>query len=192
MDRKKIILVVLVAIFCISLAYRIMHPFKQESVDQLTYVGKRVVVKSIKGISDLPGEEASNTGSIVLLDLFLSPPKHKGKVIRNVFESTAVKKITQPEDTAKKNEQQKTALAVPKKENPLAVAQQDLSRFNVFGMFESKDEKIVFLERGKEVLVVRKGDRIDGKYFVENITDETVTLKSRQLDEPLYIIVGEL
>ncbi|MBW1694828.1 MAG: hypothetical protein JRJ41_11920 [Deltaproteobacteria bacterium] len=192
MDRKKIILAVLAAIFCISLVYRIMHPFKQESIAELTYVGKRVVVKSIKRISDLPGEKASNAGTKVLIDLFLSPPKHKSKVIRNVFETTTVKKTTQPKGTAKKNEQQNAALAMPKKENPIASAKQDLSRFNVFGMFESKDEKIVFLERGKEVLVVRKGDRIDGKYTVEDITDQTITLKARQLNEPLYIVVGEL
>ena len=192
MDRKKIILVVLVAIFCISLIYRIMHPFMQESVAELTYVGKRVVVKSIKRTSDHPGEKASNAGTKVLLDLFLSPPKHKGKVIRNVFEATMAKKSMQPKGTAKKNEQQNAALTVPKEENPIASAKQDISRFNVFGMFESKDEKVVFLERGKEVLVVRKGDRIDGKYTVEDITDQTVTLKARQLDEPLYIVVGEL
>ena len=53
-------------------------------------------------------------------------------------------------------------------------------------------KSVQYYRRGKEVLVVRKGDRIDGKYTVEDITDQTVTLKARQLDEPLYIVVGEL
>lgn len=192
MDRKKIILVVLVAIFIISLVYRIMHPFKQESVTELTYVGKRVVVKSIKGPSDLSSERASSGETNVLLGLFLNPPKHEAKVIKNVFEATTAKKAISPADTARQQDQQKAAPVTAKKESPLESAQQDLSRFNVFGMFERKDEKIVFLERGKEVLVVRKGDRIDGKYLVENITDKRVTLKVRQVNEPVYIMVGEL
>jgi Tfp pilus assembly protein PilP len=192
MDRKKIIMVVLVIIFLISLVYRIMHPFRQESVTELTYVGDRVVVKAIKGDSSLSEQNASEEGAKVRIDLFLSPPRHKGKVIRNVFEATTVQKTTQPAGTAKKEPQQKAALEIPKKENPLASAKQDLSRFNVFGMFERGDEKIVFLERGKEVLVVRKGDRIDGKYMVESITDQKIMLTAKQLSEPVYIMVGEL
>lgn len=192
MDRKKIIMVVLVVVFLISLVYRIMHPFKQESVTELTYVGKRVVVKSIKTTADRSGAKASIGERKVLLDLFMNPPRHKSKVIRNVFEATTVKKTTPPPDTAKEKERQKTAPAIPKEENTLASAKQALSRFNVFGMFERGDEKVVFLERGKEVLVVRKGDRIDGKYFVEKITDQKVTLKARQLNERVYIMVGEL
>ena len=192
MDRKKIILAVLAVIFLISLVYRVMHPFKQESVTELTYVGDRVVVKSIKGPSGLADEKGSKEGANVLIDLFLNPPKHKGRVIRNFFEAARVQKTTQPTDAAAKKDQQTAALEIPKKKNPLESANQDLSRFSVFGMYESGDEKMVFLERGKEVLVVRKGDRIDGKYMVENITDKMVTLKSKQVDEPLYIVVGEI
>ena len=92
MDRKKIIMVVLVIIFLISLVYRIMHPFRQESVTELTYVGDRVVVKAIKGDSGLSGQKASEEGAKVRIDLFLNPPRHKGKVIRNVFEATTVQK----------------------------------------------------------------------------------------------------
>ena len=192
MDRKKIILVVLVVIFIISLVYRIMHPFKQERVAELTYAAKRVVVKSIKGPSNRFGEKKLHTGPVVLLDLFLNPPKHKGKVIRNVFEAQAAQKTVQPTDVAKRNEQEKAALAMSKKESPLESAQKNLSRFKAFGMYESGDEKIVFLERGKEVLVIRKGDWIDGRYRVEKITDQKITLKARQIDEPMFIDVGEL
>ena len=192
MDRKKIILVVLVVIFLICLGYRIMHPFKQERVAELTYPAKRVIVKSIKGPSNVSGKKASKAGNGVLLDLFIQPPKHKAKMIRNVFESTPIKKTTQPAEVAKKIEQQKAASTLPKKENPIESANRDLARFTAFGMFERGDEKIVFLERGKEVLVVRKGDRIDGKYLVEKITDQKITLKARRIDEPVYIVVGEL
>lgn len=192
MDRKKIILVVLVAIFLIALVYRIMHPFKQESVTELTYVGDRVVVKSIKGDSDHSGYKASGQDAKVLIDLFLNPPRHKGKVIKNVFEATAVQKTTPIKDSDAKKDQQRAVLEVPQKKNPLELAKKDLSRFNVFGMYERGDEKVVFLERGKEVLVVRKGDRIDGKYMVENITEQKVTLTAKQLNEQVYIMVGEL
>jgi Tfp pilus assembly protein PilP len=192
MDRKKIILIVLVAIFIISLAYRIMHPFKQERVAELTYSPKRVYVKSIKKSEDLTDAKASATGTIVLLDLFKNPPRHKAKVIKNVFQETRAEKTVKPTDVAQKREQKKAVPVVPKKETPIELAKKDLSSLKAFGMYESGGEKVVFLERGKEVLVVRKGDRINGKYVIEQISSQRITLKSKQFNESVYIDVGEL
>jgi hypothetical protein len=40
--------------------------------------------------------------------------------------------------------------------------------------------------------LVRKGDRINGKYFVENITDQRVVLKAEKINEPVYIDISGL
>ena len=190
MDRKKIILFALGAIFFISLYYRIMHPFKQEKVAELTYMGNRAHVVSLKNPSAPPGAETK-----VMLDLFLNQPRNKGKVIKNVFQATKTKESRKQAETIQGIEQKEakeTVPAISEKDAYEASVKRGLASLIAFGMYESGDEKIVFLERGKEVLLVRKGDRIDGKYLVEKITDQRVILKAGQIKEPVFIDISGL
>jgi hypothetical protein len=167
-----------------------MHPFKQGRVDELTYTGNGAQVASKQKSSTSPGTEKSDAETKVMLDLFLNPPRTKGKVIKDVFQAT------KPQDaTAQRIEQKKakeTAPAISKKEAYVESVNRALASLVAFGMYESGDEKIIFLERGKEVLLVRKGDRINGKYFVENITDQRVVLKAEKINEPVYIDISGL
>ncbi len=192
MDRKKIILFVLAGIFLVSLSYRILNPFKQERVGKLTHAGKRVYVKSIIKPSASSGTKLSDGKTKVMLDLFLNPPRHKGKVIKNVFQTTDAKKASKPGNAIKKIEKEKAVSAVSKKEDYLESAKRGLSSLRAFGMYEAGDEKIIFLERGKEVLLVRKGDRINGKYLVETITEQRIILKAKQVNKPIYIDISGL
>jgi hypothetical protein len=190
MDRKKIILFALGAIFFISLYYRVLHPFKQERVADLTYMGNRAHVVSLKHPSASPSAETK-----VMLDLFLNPPRNKGKVIKNIFQATKTRKSRKQAETVQRIEQKEakeTVSAISEKEAYEASVKRGLASLIAFGMYESRDEKIIFLERGKEVLLVRKGDRIDGKYLVEKITDQRVILKAEQINEPVYIDISGL
>jgi hypothetical protein len=62
----------------------------------------------------------------------------------------------------------------------------------VFGFYRSKGETVIFLERENEILVVREGDRIDGKYLVKRIEKETMILRAEQLQEDFRIDLSEL
>ena len=192
MDRKKKLLLVLVAIFIAFIFYRILHPFKQERVDQLTYTSKRTRDKEIKKPSVALNKKRSDAQIEVMLDLFRNPPRHDAKIIKNIFQKTIAKKMIKPEDVIQEIETQKPVAAAFKKEDPLELLHRELSSLRVFGLYESKDEKFIFLERGNEVLVVRKGDRIDGKYLIEDITKEKLVLKVMQINEPVYIDISGL
>jgi len=185
MDRKKKILAILAVIFVISLAYRIMNPFKQEKVTVLRYTESHAQKTTPKSIPAKAKKKSSS--SYVMLDLFTNPPKHSDKVIKNIFfKKKPVEKKTLI-DT--KHNMATKVLTV---EDPVEKIKKDLSKFRIFGSHESGDKIVLFLERGKQIIVIRKGDRIDGKYLVEKITKQLVTISADNIDEKLHIDLGEL
>jgi hypothetical protein len=70
--------------------------------------------------------------------------------------------------------------------------EQELNDFKSFGYLESSKGITLFLERGKQILVVRKGDRIDGKYIVKDITSKELTLTAMAINEDIHIDISQL
>ncbi|MBW2741054.1 MAG: hypothetical protein JRE64_19920 [Deltaproteobacteria bacterium] len=185
MDRKKKILAILAVIFVISLVYRIMNPFKQEKVTVLKYTGSHGQKTTPKPIPTKAKKKSFS--SYVMLDLFTNPPEHSDKVIKNIFfKKKPAKKKTLIDS---KYNMKTNVLTV---EDPVEKIKKELSKFRIFGSHESGDGIVLFLERGKQIIVIRKGDRIDGKYLVEKITKQLVTISADNIDEKLHIDLGEL
>jgi len=185
MDRKKKILAILAVIFVISIVYRIMNPFKQEKVTVLKYTGSHEQKTARKSIPTKTKKKASS--SYVMLDFFITPPKHSDKVIKNIFFKN---KPAKKKNLIDSKYNRKTEVSTV--EDPVEKIKKDLSKFRIFGLHESGDEIVLFLERGKQILLIHKGDRIDGKYLVEKITKKLVTLSADNIDEELHIDFGEL
>jgi len=185
MDRKKKILAILAVIFVISLVYRIMNPFKQEKVTVLKYTGShghKIARKSIPAKT-----KKKSSSSYVMLDLFTTPPNHSDKVIKNIFFK---KKLAKKKILTDSNYNMKTEVSTV--EDPVEKIMKELSEFRIFGSHERGDEKVLFLERGKQIIVIHKGDKIDGKYLVEKITKQLITLSTDNIDEKVHIDLGEL
>ncbi|MBN1848459.1 MAG: hypothetical protein JW932_07730 [Deltaproteobacteria bacterium] len=189
--QKKIILIILLCIFAFSLAYRLTHPFKQERVESLTYQGN---ARSVTGKERPPKDvEAPLTGGYVRMDLLNNHLKYSREVQRNIFFSI-------PQSNVSPNGvEQRGALQPVKTEQtiPLEVArrlqvQQELNDFKSFGYLESDEGITLFLERGKQILVVRKGDRIDGKYVIKDITQDELTITAMTINEDVHIDISQL
>jgi len=179
MDIKKKILLVLAAVFIICLSYRLMHPFRQATVDKLTYTGAGSRAKTKKtSVKDL-GQNAATSN--VMLDIYLNPPEHSEKVYRNIF-------IRKKKMEKKPSQKSRPARATVK--TPIELVKEDLSRFKLFGYYITAGRPAIFFEKGKDVYVVRQGDRIDGKYLVEKITQQSVSLRAEHIDEVIIIDLG--
>ena len=77
------------------------------------------------------------------------------------------------------------------KDDPLYQMNQDISLMSVFGIYQQGSDMALFFERGKEVLIIRENDVIDGKYRVTNVTHERITLRSDSLDQEVDIDIRE-
>ncbi len=190
MDRKKKILLVLFGLLIVSVVYRYRHPFEQQRVTELRYTpGQRRSTLKKHEKARMSRRVNNKYPTLSNLNLFLHPPRHSATVIRNLFFST--------EDVKKKT----AALAasspsampqqVMKAEDPVQQAMKELSRFRVFGYFENNGEIVLFIERGRDIFVVRKGDWIDGRFQVREITPSSITIWARDIGKTVNVALDQ-
>lgn len=184
MKRKKVILAVLFIVFAASLVYRFTHPYRQPRVSRLTHSGsrKRVVVKKNRA----KGDDAILKSPEVLMGILAASPRHHGEVIHDPFSrpdgrvaKTAEPPVKQPAAAGKETR--------PAAEDPRARAQRELNSFRVFGSCQEKGTSMLFLERGKDIFIVRPGDKIDGKYLVKSINGSSLELWAEEIQENIHI-----
>jgi len=169
-----------------------MHPFEQQSVERLTYQGSGRGVSSSRE-DPSKGAEVPPTGGYVRVDLLNNHLKYSRDVQKNIFFTGPSPKVSQtlPE--------QDDALKTVKSEQPIPLevakrlqVQQELNDFKSFGYLVSEEGIALFLERGKQILVVRKGDRIDGKYIIKDITRNELTITAMTINEDVHIDISQL
>ena len=188
-DRKKTILVVLACIFVLSLAYRLLNPYEQKRVESLTFTGEHAPTprgEKTSGNIDLPSGDLS-----IRLDLLSDRRIHSGTVQKNIFFKKSTVPVKEKTVDPKKASPQRTEQSIATLENKKLQVQQELSHFKTFGFLELNNEKALFLERGKDIFIIRKGDRIDGKYLVKKISESMLTLRAEEIDEDVHIDISK-
>lgn len=188
MDKKQKILMVLAALFIVSLVYRIMNPYKQETVDRLTYTSGKPGVTSKK----IHKESVKPLGSDPLLELLMNPRYQQASVFRNIFEKNASRDAISsiPAKAVSPLQTQEEKNATAQQEQGKNDMNHGLEQFNVFGTFEDNGRKYIFLERNKDIFIVRNGDIIDGQYRVENISDTALTIRSEKEGQSVTIDIS--
>lgn len=180
MKRNHKILLGLLAILALALIYRLTNPFEQGTVERLTHTpAKRVAAKR--------ADSAARLEARVRLDLLQSPPRQEVTIQRNLFDPPPA---AEPPD---ENESE-TPPATPES-RPLSAREEiqaHFQRFKSFGVYHHGRETYLFLQRDKQVLVVTHGDRIDGKYEITEVAENSVTIKAQELPAPLKIDFEEL
>ena len=178
MNRNQKILVGLLVILALALAYRLTNPFEQETVDRLTYTRATKVV---------PVKSAAESRAEVRLDLLQSPPRFDVAVQRDLFRPPAAAK-----PAAKNVDRPQASESKPPPKTESQKVQEHFRDFKAFGSYRHGDEIYIFLERGKQVLIVTRGDRIDGKYEITDLAEKSITIKTQGLPAPVKIDFDEL
>ncbi len=186
--RKHMIFWAAAGLLLVSLIYRLMNPYVQPRVDTLTYTGRGSDFKKIKAE---PGDERA-----VAADPFGSSKGKavSGKVYKNLFA------LYKPPQTAGQEKQsggkqdrqlEITSLPGPVTKDPVFAVKEYLASYKFYGSYDSAGKKAVFLAKNKLVLVARKGDRIDGKYEIEDIQEDFIRIKAVDLNQTMDIKIGE-
>lgn len=166
-------------LFVIFLVYRITHPFKQETVTSLKYTGKHPGTGS--GLSSI-GTDKKFHELPLYLHLLSGQSRHSDKVYKNIFYNqgpvTSIKKPS-PEII-------EPAIKIVEK-NPAEKVREDFKKFRMFGFYDKNGKIALFFKKGNLVLIVGKGDLINGEYKVENISKESVTLKTQHINDLVHI-----
>jgi hypothetical protein len=185
--KKKTLLFVLMVIFAASLVYRLQHPYRQKKVTRLTYSGsrKRVIVKKQR-----PKEGELQKAPGIMLALYSKPPEHHGEVIHNPFFKPREEKMSDSSPPGVRNSHPENPVKPPD-EDPRARVERELSRFRVFGSYKGEGKSMIFLQRGKDVLVVQAGDVIDGKYLIKHIEGNSLDLWAEEIQQDIHIDLSD-
>ncbi|MFH2066783.1 MAG: hypothetical protein ABIK15_16410 [Pseudomonadota bacterium] len=193
MDKKKAILIALAALFVMTLVYRIMNPYRQKTVSSLTYTSGNLRTAGNKPVNG--PDMSTDIHAVVMLDRLMNPEQQTVRVFRNIFDKKAPAGDARPSipaDTVPSRETPESVNTPIPKEPEQDRMIKDLSQLAVFGASESNGRKLIFLERGKDILIVRKGDIIDGQYRVENISDRSITFRSEIQGQSVTMDISDL
>lgn len=188
-DNKQIILAILAFLFAVSLIYRVTHPYKQLKVDTLTYSGVKSEWKDKKMNQEGAGISSAEE-SLIKLDMFFNPPAHSRSIKRDIFskEEEKDKPVIMPNQNGTYQTSESNVSSTNNENN----IENDLNDFRSFGYMEQDGEKTLFLERGKQIMLIRKGDRIDGKYLVKDITKDELILMVISSNKNIYFDLSDL
>lgn len=181
MNRQRLILFVLVLLFGVAAlwSYSAMPRFK--TVDPSTYKPLQQTksakpAKPATAATDKPSRNADD-GTRLKINLLDAEPAGFQGYRRNLFKPVFV-------DEMKVVRQQAVAIMPPPRAPAPPVAPvviqpeaAPLARFTFLGFLKKGDVKTIFLENEKNILLVKKGDKIAGRYEATEISDQALTLK---------------
>jgi hypothetical protein len=173
MNRQKMALAFLLVLFALALAYSFMGRPKQRSVKKLKYTpGMRI--DSYRAITKVQDDKKLR---LELLDREM--PRFAG-FRRNIFRPVFSEEMKLAAISLKPLKPAPPAPPPPPpppvQKTPAQVAMEEVGQFAFLGYLQKENRKTVFLTKNNEIFLVKKGDRIIGKYEVADISENMMTI----------------
>lgn len=192
MNRQRAILTALLIIFACSIVYSILRMPKQERVGKLTYQ-PGMTAKPVKSAESRDADVAR-----VRLDLL----ERGGGTLpgggRNIFRAlydVGTKKTLIPLPLPPPPPPKMIVAPPPVANTPQVIEptplQREMATFTFLGFLKKDNKKTIFLSTGNEIFVVKKGDKLSGKYDVTAVTEEALTITSIQAGGEVVIPLVE-
>lgn len=202
MNRKKLILALLVVALIGAVIYSFVTAPRQQRAGQVKY-RPGAPAPSPRKPTHLAKEKSRPEGGDVAL-LQQEQPRYSG-YRRNIFSPIFREEVKlppvrlplppppkplplplPPKPMAPVKEQPKEP-ALP----PQSREQMELARFTFLGFMSKDGAKTVFLSKDKEIYLVKKGATVAGMFVVTNLTDDALTLTSLSGGNELVIPLVE-
>lgn len=180
MNRQKMILSILLALLVIAAIYSYLRLPRQKTVGKLTYTSG-APSQARKGGTPTAGVDDKKL-HLELLDR--EQPRFSGfrrNIFMPIFHEEVKALPLPPPAPPGRPVLPPPPPAPPVAASPAAVAeptpvQRDMAKFTFLGFLKKDNKKTIFLSSNNEIFLVKKGDRIAGKYEVANITEEALTI----------------
>ena len=173
MNRQKVVLAILVVGLLIAVGTSIIRFPRQQTVDKrvLDSDGKTGVSSITKGARD-----DAQLHLELLQKNQVSFNGFKRNIFAPIFRDFSKLPPVKPVKVTTPPPPPPPPPVVP--ESPEAVMQRDLAQFTFVGFLDKERKKTIFLSKNKEIFLVKKGERIAGKYEAAAITDEALTIRA--------------
>jgi hypothetical protein len=188
MNRQKLILLILALLLLVSVLYSYVRFPRQKTVAKLTHTAGETASPGTTRPADGVSKPVS---SVLRMDLFEAAPTPVA-VIRNLFQPVFIDEAarnTAPGGLKGKGMALKPPPPPPPPPppTPQEIARQMLGSYKSLGMMRKGNNRIAFLARGEEVMLVRIGDKPIPGYSAVSITDEQLTLRSLDGTDELHL-----
>jgi hypothetical protein len=185
MNRQRLILFILVIIFGIAALWSYSAMPRPKTVSTLTYKpGQQAKSAAAATVKPAPVADDGTRLKISLLDT--EPAGFKG-YRRNIFKPVFV-------DEVKFVKQQAVAIKPPPFVPPVPVQPviiqpetAPLARFTFLGFLKKGSVRTIFLAKDKDILLVKKGDKVAGRYEATEISDQALTLTVTDTGDKIVI-----
>lgn len=178
MNRQRAILAALLILFACSIVYSVLRMPKQERVAKLTYQ-PGMTAKPLK--TDQVGEADAARVRLDLLERGGGTLPGGGRNIFHSLFAAGPKKtlipLPPPPPPPEKIVEPPPVAYAPQVIEPTPM-QREMATFTFLGFLKKDNRKTIFLSNDKEIFVVKKGDKISGKYDVTALTEEAITITS--------------
>ena len=175
MNRQRLILFVLVILFGCAVVWSYSTSPKPKTVSTLTFKPgqqqKPAAVSAVKSATSVVDD--GTTLKLSLLEQDTAGFKgYRRNLFKPIFidETKIVKKKIEPPPPVK---------AVPVLPVDAVKAQPEsapLARVTFLGFLKKGSARTIFLEKDKEIILVKKGDKVAGRYEATEITDQSLRL----------------
>jgi len=193
MNRKKLILCLLVLAFAGSLGYSLMHSPKEQRVATLKYKPGAVAAAPRK--SAAAPAKAPDNSEVHLALLEQEQPRFAG-YRRNIFSPIFHEEVKLPPFKPLPLPPRPAIpppppvpVPPPPPAPPTAeqIAARDLAKFTFLGFLKKDGEKTVFLSSNNEIFLAKRGSVLASRYQVSDLTDDAITIKSISAGTELVI-----
>lgn len=189
MNRQRLILFVLVIIFGIAALWSYSAMPRPKTVSTLTYKSGQPAGRPAGTANKMVIDK--DDGSKLQLDLLDKEPAAFKGYRRNIFAPIFVDetKIARQQAVAIKPPVQKILPPQTAKVEPVLIKPEPspLARFTFLGFLKKGSIKTIFLANDKDILLVKKGDKVAGSYEATEISDQALTLTQIETGQEIII-----
>ncbi|WP_298438129.1 type II secretion system protein PulP [Geobacter sp.] len=181
MNRQRLALFLLLVVLALSLVYSYFRMPRQQTVNQLKHAPSEARTGRGAPRPSLPADD----GRRVRLDLMECRQGRFAGFRRNLFTpifhaegkvtATPVLPVPVPPPPASMIPKAPVPPVAAPPEPPPVV--RDMARFTFLGYLQKDNRKTIFLSKDKEILLVRQGDKLAGKYEATSVTDTALTIR---------------
>ena len=200
MDRKKVFLIIAWIVLAGVILYRFQHPFVQKEVAQLTYTGAQkpddrgdASAGRQKGKTARTRTEAAEQKKRQENPILSGPghfhSSHIHKDLFGIYEPPGKKGLKTI--TRRLSEKIPPVAQKERPEDLLETIKAYLSSYQLYGTYKDEKSAAVFLAKNKKVLVARIGDRLDGKYQIDDIRKNRISFRALDLDKIIHLDMRE-
>ncbi len=173
MNRQKLLLSVLVLILALSIAYSYWKMPRQKSVPTLTYTPGTAAKPRT------PSPTPFSNETKLRLDMLHREAEKFSGFKKNIFGPLTQEKSEKP-PRHRKRAAKPLPLPPPAPIPVQPPIQRDMAQFTFMGFLKKGNNKTIFLSSNNEIFLVKKGDIIAGKYRVENISEDMLSIRSQE------------